>query len=363
MRLASRISVALLAISVAFAVLVLAIPGCDRRDDAGAGPDSPLPTQAGTPSPTRDGPEAPPLPPGRYDDAMPFEGRNRRFVLFVPESYDGSEPAPLVLVLHPADGTPDQMIEISGFADAAEREGFLVVFPEGTGAFGDQLFSWNAGNCCGYALERNVDDVGFLRSLIGELQARLNVDPQRIYATGISNGGMLAYRLACEMADVLAAVAPVSGALNVEACEPSEPVSLIAFHGTEDTYVPYAGGAPGVILDGNDRVDRSVEASVGFFVRHNGCPEEPDRSTAGLVHTDQYSPCVGGTSVVLVTIEGGGHAWPGGERAGSLTDVPTRWPNATEEIWAFFASHPKPGPATTGQSAQETASPPSRQAP
>ncbi|GAB4333898.1 MAG: PHB depolymerase family esterase [Dehalococcoidia bacterium] len=340
MRLAWPLAVALVAIPLAVLALAVAVPGCQRHR-ADADPD-PGPTVTETPTPDVDGPEPLPIGPGRHDDAIPYEGRNRRFVLFVPESYDGTEAAPLVLVLHPADGDADQMIEVSGFVDMAERYGFLLVFPEGTAPFGGQLFTWNAGNCCGYAMERQVDDVGFLRALIDHLAGRLTVDSRRIYAAGISNGGMLAYRLACEMADVLAAVAPVSGALNVEVCDPAQPISLIAFHGTEDSYVPYEGGTPEVILDGNERVDRSVAESVGFFLQRNGCPAEADRSTAGLVHTDRYEPCVGGTSVVLVTIEGGGHAWPGGERSGSLTDVPTRWPDATEEIWKFFAEHPRP---------------------
>lgn len=340
MKLAWPIATVLVAIPLAVLVLAVAVPGCQRHK-AEADPD-PDPTVTETPTPDHGGPEPPPLQPGRYDDALPYEGRNRRFVLFVPESYNHAAPIPLVIVLHPGDGDADQMIAVTGFAEAAERHGFLVAFPEGTAAFGEQLFTWNAGNCCGYAMERQVDDVGFLRALVEHLAERLPVDPRRIYATGISGGAMLAYRLACEMADVLAAVAPVSGALNVDTCEPAAPISLIAFHGTEDSYVPYGGGVPEVILDGNVRVDRSVADSVGFFVAHNGCPETPDRSTAGLVHTDAYEPCIGGTSVVLVTVEGGGHAWPGGDRAGSLTDVPTRWPDATDEIWKFFEAHPRP---------------------
>lgn len=343
MKLAWQTAVLALVLLAAVLVLAVAVPGCDRRNadaDPAGSPPVATATEPVVPDPTA--PERPPREPGRYDEAILHEGRTRTHVLVVPEVYDGLEPLPLVLALHAGRGDAEQMIAVSGIVEAAERHGFLVAFPEGTAGPGDPLLSWNAGNCCGFAMERDIDDAGYLRALVDHLSQDLAVDLQRIYATGIANGAMMVYRLACEMGDLLAAIAPVSGALNFEECAPGAPISVIAFHGTEDSYVAYDGGEPVVILDGDSRIDASVAESTGFFIEHNGCHAEPDRSTAGLVHKERYGPCIAGTEVVVVTIEGGGHAWPGGDRAGSLTDVPTRWPDATEQIWEFFATHQRP---------------------
>jgi polyhydroxybutyrate depolymerase len=206
------------------------------------------------------------------------------------------------------------------------------------------LHTWNTWNCCGYALNEHVDDVGFVRELIRRLGDQYPIDRKRIYATGLSNGAMLAYRLGCELAGEIAAIAPVAGALNAEACAPSEPVSVIVFHGTADEHVLYEGGAGGKQFPGaKPRVDRSVAHGVSTWVRADACPPVPQTETIGTVTKQSYANCRNGTEVVLYTIAGQGHAWPGGIpgiRNGNV-DLPTRDISATNLMVDFFLAHPK----------------------
>jgi polyhydroxybutyrate depolymerase len=256
------------------------------------------------------------------------DGRTRSYIVHVPSSRSRSGPMPLVIVLHGATQGDASAERMSGMSALGEKEGFIAVYPEGTG----KLPTWNAGNCCGYAQRENVNDVAFLRGLIAKLEAEYKVDRKRIYVTGISNGAMMSYRAACEMSDVVAAVAPVEGAQNLE-CKPSAPVSVVVFHGTADHLVPYNGGTTPYQI-GPHRTDASVADTVAFWVKENGCSPTPKREESQQVHIDTYADCKDGTGVALYTIEGGHHMWPG------LTISGNSLP-ATEVMWKFFAAHPK----------------------
>jgi polyhydroxybutyrate depolymerase len=211
----------------------------------------------------------------------------------------------------------------------ADREHFIAVYPRGVG----QVPTWNAGNCCGYALQNRVDDIGFLRALLAKLDGDYVVDRKRIYFTGISNGAMMAYRAACEMSDQIAAIAPVEGALNVD-CHPRSPVSVVIFHGTADRLVPFDGGGSPFHI-GDKRSDHSVAYAVDFWRKRDACLAAPQQGETEEAHTEQYLDCQDGTAVVLYAIEGGHHMWPGLAISGN--HVP-----ATDLIWSFFAAHPKP---------------------
>jgi polyhydroxybutyrate depolymerase len=261
--------------------------------------------------------------------------------LYVPASLD-SAGAALVVALHGGGGNAANLERTVGLNALAEREGFLVAYPNGSGRLDEVLLTWNAGNCCGFALDQAVDDVGFLRALVDELQTAFPVDRRRIFATGMSNGGMMSYRLACEAADVFAAVAPVAGALNVEDCEPSQPVSLLAIHGTADQHVAFEGGPPTVKADPHARVDRSVHYAMTFWAARNGCGLEPAASRSGNVMHEVYPDCSPGLGVELLAIEGGGHAWPGATRFSPQGDEPYPDLDASLAIWEFFQAHPKP---------------------
>jgi polyhydroxybutyrate depolymerase len=269
---------------------------------------------------------------GTESKTLEFGGRTRTYLLHSPEGYDGKAPLALVLVLHGALQGAASVEPVSGMSAKADKEKFLVAYPNGTSRSG-LAPTWNAGACCGYAQTNNVDDAGFLRALIDKLEHDYNVDPKRIFATGISNGGMMSYRLACELADRIAAIAPVEGAQDVD-CRPSGPVSVLVFHGTADLLVPYNGGTTPMQFGGK-RKDTPVSSTVAFWVKQDGCSKTPGHEEANQLRIDTYTGCQGGAGVTLYTIEGGRHMWPGARLSGN--DVP-----ATDIMWSFFAAHPKP---------------------
>jgi polyhydroxybutyrate depolymerase len=258
-------------------------------------------------------------------------GRTRTYLLHVPPAYDGQRPLPLVLVLHGGGQRAESAERMSAMSAKADRENFFVAYPSGTGR-SSRVPTWNSGNCCGYAMENKVDDVAFLRALINKLEDDYSVDPRRIFVTGISNGGMMSYRIGCELADQIAAIAPVEGAQNID-CRPSGPVSVIVFHGTKDRLVPFHGGSTPFQI-GSKRSDNSVANAVAFWVKEDGCSPTPQHEENGAVHTDIYSGCKSGTGVALYAIQGGRHSWPGGRPSGN--SVP-----ATDLMWSFFLRHPK----------------------
>lgn len=273
-------------------------------------------------------------------------GRTRSAVVHVPASYDGSRPVPLVLLLHGGGGNGAQAEAAYRMNDVADRNGFIVAYPNGTSRMGNML-TWDAANCCGYAYDEQVDDVTFINALLDELERNYQIDTRRVYATGMSNGGMMTYRLGCRLSDRLAAIAPVAGALNDTDCVPASPLPVIIFHGTDDQHVLYNGGmAP---LQFSPRIDQPVSYAVSFWVARDGCSTTPETETSasGNIVKTTYSGGVDGSEVILYTIVGGGHAWPGGvppSRPGA--DVPTQEINASELMWEFFARHPRPAAAS-----------------
>jgi polyhydroxybutyrate depolymerase len=275
-------------------------------------------------------------------------GRERSYALHVPPGATDSRAMPLVIVLHGGAGNGAAAAAQTGFSREADRSGFLVAYPDGTdrprpflNALGKPgLLTWNAGGCCGYAMENRVDDVAFLRAMLGEIERSHRVDRKRVYATGLSNGAMMAYRFACEASDVVAAVGIVAGVV-LSPCMPAAPVSIIHIHGGADENVPVAGGI------GRKSVTRTsypaVADSLALWARADGCGGAPARSDAApFVHLTDYRPCRNGTEIAYYLIDGGGHSWPGGERIAALLDAPSRAIAATPLIWRFFAAHPKP---------------------
>lgn len=309
-------------------ILLLASLACARTSASA----TPIPTST---------PSMPSLPAGELTRTLKHEGRERSYILYVPASVDWNKPVPLVFVFHGGTGNAQSAILMSGFNDVADQNGFLVIYPNGTGRLSDEkLLTWNAGSCCGYAQTENVDDVGAVRAMAADVQSLVNVDAKRIYAAGMSNGAMLSQRLACEAADLFAAVAPVAGTLNFASCSPSQPISVIEFHGTGDQHVPYDGGyGPESLVD----VDfASVQDSVGFWSQFDGCNPQPQTNSFDDIQHEVWTGCNGSTSVELYTIIDGGHSWPGGARGRANGDAPTQSISASQLIWEFFAAHPKP---------------------
>ncbi|HRQ39606.1 MAG TPA: PHB depolymerase family esterase [Chloroflexota bacterium] len=294
--------------------------------------------RAGSPGPTPTA--STPLPPGESSHTLSHDGRDRSYILYVPASVDWGQPVPLVFVFHGGTGNAQSAIYMSGFNDVADQHGFVVVYPNGTGRLSDdKLLTWNGGDCCAYAQAENVDDVGFVRAIVADLQTQAAIDAKRIYATGLSNGAMLTQRLACQAANIFAAAAPVAGTLNFPACNPSQPISIIAFHGDNDQHVPYEGGrGPASLVD----VDfASVPDTMAFWREANGCNSLPQSNTSDQTKHEIWVGCDGATAVELYTIMGGGHAWPGGKPGWPGADQPVTTISASSLIWEFFAAHPR----------------------
>ncbi len=239
------------------------------------------------------------------EDSFEFEGLLRTYTLFTPSSYDGTMALPLVIALHGRGGDNQSMINLTNLSQLAEQEGFIVVYPNGIKK------SWADGRGTTPAEEAGVDDVGFIAILIDRLLGNYNIIPQQIYVTGFSNGGHMAHRLACDISEKIAAVAPVGANLpeNVAAsCEPKRPVPVLQISGTKDTFVPYAGG------DVGNGLNLSAEVSVAFWASTNGCSAQPtstnlpDIAQDGTIVTlTSYQGCQQNADVQLYTIVGGGH--------------------------------------------------------
>lgn len=274
------------------------------------------------------------------------DDRPRTYLLHAPPAYDGATPWPLVLAFHGATSNARLMQLFSGLSEKADEAGFLVVYPSGTGNLPNVL-TWNGGNCCGYATKHQIDDVGFTRALLDHLQAKLNIDPRRVYAAGMSNGAHMVYRLASEMTQRFAAVAGVAGPMALEEIAPSRPISVIHFHGTEDEFAPFAGGRGPRSIYGQEFLP--VEHTIAAWVEANECPPEPiietfpDRAKDGTtILRKTYGPGKEGAEVVLVVIEGGGHTWPGRPPLPLALGKSTSNIQANDWIWEFFERHPLP---------------------
>ena len=272
---------------------------------------------------------------GTVEDEMDFGGRRRWWLSHEPETSGPPRRRPLVLVLHGGGGTPLGAERMSDMNALADREGFTAVFPAGTGFFSRHLLSWNSGNCCGYAQKKNVDDAGFLAALIEKYVKEGRADPDRVFVAGMSNGAMMAHRLACERADLVAAIGAVAGAVGVSRCEPSRPVSVLMINGRADQHVPYDGGRGAKSMTA--RVDRSVAESLEVWTRADACA-----SASGVSANGRAYACGGGAEVLLMSHDGG-HVWPGGHGGllyGNVDPVVPE-PQATEVLWGFFKSHPR----------------------
>ena len=287
----------------------------------------------------------------------PGDGRTRTFLVFQPSGYKPGSPRPLVLSFHGGFGTAAIQLNQSQILPVAERENFLVAYPNGTGVFQ----TWNGGGCCGYAVDNGVDDVGFVRALVQRLKTDYAVDPDRVYATGMSNGGILSHRLACQASDVFAAIAPVAGGLNVggdfSTCSPSRPISVLQFHGTTDDNYPYLGG----FGNGHAGVSfYSIPDTIADWLNINRIARDPREfyrrgietctSNAGFPEQVRVGLCLADppANVVIggVTYDGGGHAWPGGIQPSATSDAPTMDANAAELMWTFFEGLvPAPAPS------------------
>lgn len=283
--------------------------------------------------------------PGDYSYTLQQGDLKRAYLIHVPPGYKPDTPMPVVFAFHGGGGNmtlqADTNYNVVAKADSA---GFIAVFPNGYSRLpAGKLATWNAGNCCAQARDREVDDVGFVRALVAQVQKQLNVDSTRLYATGMSNGGMMSHRLACEMADIFAAIAPVAGTDNTQSCKPSKPISVLHIHAKNDTHVLYNGGAGEDAFKDKSMVTdfTSVPETVRRWTERNRCTGQPKRvlDVPGAV-CEAYQQCADGVQVQVCTTETGGHSWPGANTVRSGKEAASQAINANDQMWDFFQRVP-----------------------
>lgn len=281
------------------------------------------------------------LRPGDHHFTLQHQGRTRDYLVHVPPGIRADRPARVVVALHGGGGSMDFMAkdQYYGLITKSDQAGFIVVFPNGYSRLpGGKFATWNAGACCGDARDRNIDDVGFLKAVVHDLKGRLPIDQSGVFATGMSNGGLMAYRLACEASDVFAAIASVAGTDNTLACQPARPVPILHIHAQDDTHVLFQGGAGADSFRDVSKVTEftSVPDTIKKWAAHNQCQGAPARVWQGNgAYCEQYQDCAGGAVVKLCVTESGGHSWPGGRKwDGQPTSSAL---SATEQIWDFFS--------------------------
>jgi polyhydroxybutyrate depolymerase len=281
---------------------------------------------------TADPPPGPALRVGSSTHSIEVGGVSRTYIVYRPASLPAA--APLVVMLHGGFGSAGQAENSYGWDAEADHGHFVVAYPDGLN------HAWNTGGgCCGTPGRTNADDTGFITAMVAAIEHQVPVDAARVYATGISNGGIMAYTLACH-SSIFAAIGPDS-ATELGSCPAPHPLSVIHIHGTVDTRIPYQGGEG----QGIAHIDGPSVPSLNARWRAIDQCAAPAVSTKGVVTTSTAS-CPGGRAVELITIAGAGHQWPGSAPRPLLqkilgTDPPSTALNATQVIWQFFAAHPR----------------------
>lgn len=273
----------------------------------------------------------------RTNGSLVSSGKKRTYLLYVPKSYNPAVPAPLVISLHGYAEWPAHQMQISRWNDLAEQYGFLVVYPSGT----QFPRRWRTRGAPGSDADPGLD-VRFISDLIDHLGSRYALDPTRIYANGLSNGGGMSFVLSCKLSNRIAAIGAVSGAYLFpwSECQPSRPVPAIIFHGTQDPIVPYQGGPSRAFNLPFPAIPDWVDA----LARQHGCCGGPLKlPSSGNVSRIQYTNCASKAEVVFYTITGGGHSWPGGKAIPKyIVGATTQEIDATKTMWDFFQQHPLP---------------------
>lgn len=295
------------------------------------------------------------LAPGDHDLTLTHAGRERTYVVHVPPRAAERAPLPVVLAFHGGGGSAPGFKKYAGLDAIADREGFVVVYPDGTGPFARRLLTWNAGACCGYAQSHDVDDVGFALAVLAAVAADMPLDNTRVFATGHSNGAMMAYRFAVEASERVAAIAAVAGMMVSSHFPPKRPVPVLHIHSVDDPRALYAGGLGPPFPGTNNRVQHAaVEPGLRRWAAFDGCPAEARvaeqreasrRRDAGHTATRLvWAPCAPGVEVVFWRLTGVGHGWPAGKSPlpPEIMGPETRVISAAEEIWKFFQRFTRP---------------------
>lgn len=277
----------------------------------------------------------------RFMGTLPVDGLQRTWLVNLPPTYYEQEaPLPLVIGLHGTGGSAEQFERDYGFPRKAGQAGYIMVYPDGVRSDGPLgIRTWNAGYCCDYAADHQVNDVGYISRLLDSMQRRFHIDPKRVYVAGMSNGAMMAYRLAAALPDRIAAIAPVSG--PVVATEPvptGRPVPVLHIHSALDTKIPYAGG-----IGIGGYYYPPVDSVLQVWAARNQCSTTPATiKDDAYYRLREWTGCAGNTIIRCYLTQDGGHAWPGGQRSGRWGDMPSTALDATSLILDFFSQYALP---------------------
>lgn len=257
------------------------------------------------------------------------DGIIRSYTVNLPPEYYKMDSFSLILALHGGGGNAAQFERTCLLTQKANASNFIVVYPNGTGLFK----TWNAGRCCGFAMKRNIDDVKFISMLIDKLVKKYKINSKKVYATGHSNGGMMCYRLACELSNKIAAIAPNSCTMVCTTCNPERPVPILHMHSKLDNHVPYLGG-PGNGITGINCTP--VEEVLNFWAKKNGCTSPKQLVYSNKLYSFyQWKGCDQSRIDFYLTNDGG-HGWPGGLPGGPKSDTPSKAIQANDLLWDFF---------------------------
>lgn len=278
----------------------------------------------------------------RFKDTIVVDGRTRTYTLNLPPVYYDSSGFALVIAMHGGGGDAGQFESSSKLTTKANAAHFIVVYPEGVQSTGPlKARTWNAGSCCDYASENNIDDVAFISRLADKLISKYKINPKKLYATGHSNGGMMAYRLACGLSNKIAAIAANSCSMVLtQPCNPLRPVPVLHMHAIPDTNVPYQGGK-GTGL--SNAYFPPVDSVLNVWSVINGCTTPPEITVAENKYTfTQWRDGANKVSIRYYLTQDGGHAWPGGLPGRAGSDEPSKVINANDLLWDFFQQYQLP---------------------
>jgi polyhydroxybutyrate depolymerase len=279
----------------------------------------------------------------RFNETIIVDGIDRTYILNLPPNYYETVDFSLVIAMHGGGGSAQQFEATNKLTEKANTAKFIVVYPEGVQSTGLlKARSWNAGGCCDYAVAQNINDVKFISLLIDKLVSKYKINAKKVYATGHSNGGMLAYRLACELSNKITAIAPNSCTMVAPTCNPSRPVPILHMHSVLDTHVPYQGGIVNGI--GTKGVYMPpIDSVMNVWSFKNTCT-----NTAQVVANDanykltKWTNCSGNVTIQYYLTKDGGHGWPGGLPGGPNSDTPSTVINANNLLWDFFQQYKLP---------------------
>ena len=268
---------------------------------------------------------------------VPHRIGNRTYQMFVP-ARNGR--LPLVIALHGGGGNGAQLAKSAGLIDEAAKEGFVLALPEGSSRFG-KLETWNAGGCCAYAMREKIDDIGFIRALIDELERTQPVDPKRIYVVGMSNGGMMAERVAIELGDRIAGAAVFVGALFGNEPRPVAAVPMLIVNAEKDEQVPIAGGTSttGIVRRSQGMPYKPSRYAATFWATANRCTTNPTKAETADYVRERWTGCASGADVDFYIVKGAEHGWPGRGLGRPGVTRNTGKIDGTALMWDFFAAH------------------------